>query len=330
VDERLDAILSFADIGEFVRQPIKTYSSGMFVRLAFAVAINVDPDILIIDEALAVGDSRFQLKCYRMLQLFQEQGKTILFVSHDLGSIKRLCTRAVLLEQGQLIAQGRPNPVVNIYTKLISDSGGLEAVRPDCEALARGEAEEEGGEAAEAGTCPADLEDADGEAAQARRLRLDERAHQQVSGGEYAYGGEQGRIRSVLVADSGGVPRTSFTTGEACTVSFVAQAVRDVREPIYAMTIKDAKGQEVYGVNTFFLNQPTEDVGAGESVLVTFAQDLNLMPGEYFISLGWTRFAGSDLSVVHRRYDAVKLEVLPTDRCFGVANCFSRITVRPC
>ena len=103
VDEKLDDILKFADIGEYVYQPVKTYSSGMFVRLAFAVAINVDPEILIVDEALSVGDVFFQAKCYQKFEEFKNAGKTILFVSHDLSSIEKYCDRAILLNKGELV-----------------------------------------------------------------------------------------------------------------------------------------------------------------------------------------------------------------------------------
>ena len=100
IDARLQDILDFADIGDFVNQPVKTYSSGMFVRLAFAVAINIDPEILIVDEALSVGDVFFQAKCYRKFEEFKQQGKTILFVSHDLNSISKYCDRVLLLDHG--------------------------------------------------------------------------------------------------------------------------------------------------------------------------------------------------------------------------------------
>jgi ABC-type Na+ transport system ATPase subunit NatA len=103
IEKRMDAILEFADIGDYVYQPVKTYSSGMFVRLAFAVAINIDPEILIVDEALSVGDVFFQAKCYHKFEEFKKKGKTILFVSHDLSSISKYCDRAVLLNQGVLI-----------------------------------------------------------------------------------------------------------------------------------------------------------------------------------------------------------------------------------
>ena len=115
IDARLQDILDFADIGDFVHQPVKAYSSGMFVRLAFAVAINIDPEILIVDEALSVGDVFFQAKCYRKFEEFKDMGRTILFVSHDLSSISRYCDRVVLLNKGVKLAEGSPKKMVDMY-----------------------------------------------------------------------------------------------------------------------------------------------------------------------------------------------------------------------
>ena len=117
IDEKMQEILDFADIGEFVHQPVKSYSSGMFVRLAFAVAININPEILIVDEALSGGDVFFQAKCYRKFEEFKQQGKTILFVSHDLGSITKYCDRAILLNKGEKIFEGTPKETVDIYKR---------------------------------------------------------------------------------------------------------------------------------------------------------------------------------------------------------------------
>ncbi len=115
MDKRVDDIVKFADIGEYINQPVKTYSSGMFVRLAFAVAINVEPDILIVDEALAVGDVRFQLKCMDKFLEFKEKGITILYVSHDINSIKRFCTRAIWINEGHLEADGDVDLITDKY-----------------------------------------------------------------------------------------------------------------------------------------------------------------------------------------------------------------------
>lgn len=119
VDERIQDILDFADIGDFVYQPVKTYSSGMYVRLAFSVAINVNPDILIVDEALAVGDARFQLKCFKKLEEIKEHGTTILYVSHDIDQVKSFCSRGILVNDGLIIYQGSPKEAAVKYFDLI-------------------------------------------------------------------------------------------------------------------------------------------------------------------------------------------------------------------
>ncbi|NQT57504.1 MAG: ABC transporter ATP-binding protein [Bacteroidetes bacterium] len=120
IQEKLESIIDFAEIGDFIHQPVKLYSSGMFVRLAFSTAINVDPDILIVDEALAVGDSYFQVKCMNRMKQFKDEGKTILFVSHDPGAVKTLCDKTYLLEEGKIIDSGAPDKVFDYYNSLIS------------------------------------------------------------------------------------------------------------------------------------------------------------------------------------------------------------------
>lgn len=119
IEAKLPEILEFADIGDYVYQPVKTYSSGMFVRLAFAVAINIDPEILIVDEALSVGDVFFQAKCYRKFEEFKKKGKTILFVSHDLSSISKYCDRVYLLNQGVLLGEGAPKKMIDVYKQVL-------------------------------------------------------------------------------------------------------------------------------------------------------------------------------------------------------------------
>ena len=119
IDAKLDDILAFADIGDYIHQPVKTYSSGMFVRLAFAVAINIDPEILIVDEALSVGDVFFQAKCYHKFEEFKKQGKTILFVTHDLSSVSKYCDRVILLNKGVKLDEGSPKEMVDLYKQLL-------------------------------------------------------------------------------------------------------------------------------------------------------------------------------------------------------------------
>ena len=126
IEKKIPEILAFADIGDFINQPVKTYSSGMFVRLAFAVAINVDPDILIVDEALAVGDARFQLKCMDKFLEFVERGKTILFVTHDVNAVKRFCNRAIWLNQGVMIMDGNVDEVTDKYLDFLKSDLPIE------------------------------------------------------------------------------------------------------------------------------------------------------------------------------------------------------------
>ena len=121
IDNRFDEIVQFSELGDFIDQPLRTYSSGMIVRLAFSVAVNVDADILIVDEALAVGDAIFQHRCFRKIREMQAEGKTILYVGHDTEAVRNLCTQALLLDGGRIIERGDPNYVVNKYYALIAD-----------------------------------------------------------------------------------------------------------------------------------------------------------------------------------------------------------------
>jgi ABC-type polysaccharide/polyol phosphate transport system ATPase subunit len=343
---RFEAIAEFADIGDFIDQPVKIYSSGMIMRLAFAVAAHVSPDILIVDEALSVGDARFQLKCARAIDRFIAQGVTLLFVSHDASLVKRLCHHAILLERGQVVYAGKPNDVVNLYSKLTIDGTTVESLQNDITALkgknpGRVEGPSSAANEAEHRTQPPapdlhpPVSGAPPQAAaplpdrRAEALLSDEREHVQVSGHEFAYGGELGRIRSVFAIDESGEPRTWFTTGERVIVRMLAEAFEDLHEPIFALTIKNTSGVEIYGTNTLFSKQPAPPMKMGEIREVDFTFDLNLMPGHYFFSFGFTHFVGDKLVVLQRRYDAIKIEVHGVDRTFGIANLRAAIVSRP-
>ncbi len=327
--QKFDAIVEYSGIAEFIDQPVRTYSSGMAVRLAFAVCVHVDADILIIDEALAVGDARFQFKCHATLDQMIKEGRTIIFVSHDTNAVKRMCRTALLLERGEVLLHGTPNDVTNIYTKLITSPHGLEAIRGDLEALRqRGPPPAE--EPAEPTTAPLVVADVvTSSAANGAQLLTEERSHQQVSDKEYAYGGELGVIETVRITDARDQPRLSFTVGETVRVRATCRATADIPDPIYALTLKDVRGQEIYGTNTFFQNQTPAALAAGARSEATFALTLNVLPGVYFLSLGWVRLVNGEVVVVHRRYDVIRFDVLPRDKSFGVAYCPTTISVRP-
>ncbi|MBK9989763.1 MAG: ABC transporter ATP-binding protein [Verrucomicrobia bacterium] len=336
--ERFEAIADFAEIGDFIDQPVKIYSSGMLMRLAFAVAAHVDPDILIVDEALSVGDARFQLKCARAIDRFIAQGVTLLFVSHDASLVKRLCHHAILLEHGQVIYAGKPNDVVNLYSKLLINGNTAESLQTDIEALKTKTISPERIEETTKSdktsaavpqlppltpvkTAPSDT--------RTNALLTDERDHVQVSGQEFTYGGELGLIHSVTALDESEAPRTWFSSGEQITVRMVVEAREDLHEPIFALTLKNNAGVEIYGTNTLFSQQPAPAMKSGETREVDFIFPLDLMPGHYFLSFGFTHFVGDKLVVLQRRYDAIKIDVHAVDRTFGIANLRAAIVSRP-
>lgn len=328
IAQKFEAIVDYSGIREFIDQPVRTYSSGMAVRLAFAVCVHVDADILIIDEALAVGDARFQFKCHATLDQMIKDGRTIIFVSHDTNAVKRMCRTALLLERGEVLLQGSPNDVTNIYTKLITSPHGLEAIRGDLEVLrTRGPAPIEA--TAPETTNPALVPpDAVIGSDQSSQLLTEERSHQQVSDKEYAYGGELGKIESVTVTDARNQPRLSFVVGDVIRIRATCRATADLADPIYALTLKDVRGQEIYGTNTYFQNQTPAPVAAGARAEATFEIMLNVLPGVYFLSLGWVRLVNGEVVVIHRRYDVIRFDVLPRDKSFGVAYCPTSIAVR--
>ena len=335
------SIVAYSGIEEFIDRPVRTYSSGMTLRLAFAVCVHVDADILIIDEALAVGDARFQFKCHATLDQLQKEGRTIIFVSHDTNSVKRMCRTALLLERGEVLLQGSPNEVTNIYTKLITSPHGVEAIRGDLAALR--EKWTEDGErltvdgssslqppASSLPSAPSRLPPPGSlSPAPAEHLLAEERSHQQISDKEYAYGGELGRITAVQLTDAADQPRLTFPSGSAIRIRMTCAALSAIADPIYALTLKDVRGQEIFGTNTYFQNQTPPALAAGARTQAVFDLQLNVLPGVYFISLGWVRLENSEVQVIHRRYDVLRFDVLPKDRSFGLAYCPTQIQLQP-
>lgn len=325
---KFEAIVAYSGIEEFIDRPVRTYSSGMTLRLAFSVCVHVDADVLIIDEALAVGDARFQFKCHATLDQLLKEGRTIIFVSHDTNSVKRLCHTSILLERGEVLLKGTPNDVTNIYTKLITSPQGIEAIRADILALQKSPAERS--------PLPSDTlnnpslsEPGNTSAVNMPGSVLvdEERTHQQISDKEYSYGGELGRIVTVQLTDIRDQPRLSFVTGDQIRIHIICEANTEITDPIYALTLKNVNGQEIFGTNTYFQNQSFAHVPAEATVTVVFDLQLNALPGVYFISLGWVRLVNAEVQVIHRRYDVLRFDVLPRDRSFGIAYCPTKITV---
>ena len=307
IDKKLDDILAFADIGDFVYQPVKTYSSGMFVRLAFAVAINIDPEILIVDEALSVGDAFFQVKCYHKFEEFKRQGRTILFVSHDLGSIQKYCDRVVLLDKGRKLAEGAPKDMIDLYKKVMV---GLETPNADVGAEAPKALEPE----AAPGDPSTDIPD-------------DQlwRRHMEENPKCSAYGNGAATILDYCVMDQKGRITNVLGANEAYTVRMKVQFHQRLSEPVFAMTLRDKQGTEICGTNTMYEDFNTGEVKDRDIRVISFTQQMNLKGGEYLLCLGCTGFNDGQFEVYHRLYDTCLIRVTSGKMVVGYFDMQTRI-----
>ena len=305
IDEKLDDILKFADIGDFVYQPCKTYSSGMFVRLAFAVAINIEPEILIVDEALSVGDVFFQAKCYKKFEEFKKMGKTILFVSHDLGSISKYCDRVILLNKGTKLAEGAPKEMVDMYKKVLVNQLDEEEEQEIKEEVA----------IVEKTTVVTD----GGNELWKSQLTLNPDIQE--------YGEKQAEIVDVAILDESGRITNVLEKGSIFTVQMKVDVYSELNDPIFALTIKNLQGTDVTGTNTFYEGIDTETVRSGESRIITFKQRLNLQGGEYLLSFGCTGYIAGEFHVFHRLYDFCNITVVSDKNTVGFYDMNSEVKV---
>lgn len=320
IDAKLQDILNFADIGDFVNQPVKTYSSGMFVRLAFAVAINIEPEILIVDEALSVGDVFFQAKCYRKFEEFKEMGKTILFVSHDLSSIGKYCDRVVLLNKGKKLAEGDAKEMVNLYRRVLVNQY------------------EEPEEAAKEETQDAVVEPDDpvteGEKETVKKpgvVRREEgdqmKSKLNLNPEVLEYGSKLAEIEDFAIRDDSGMITNVIEKGQEFSVDMKIRFQEDISEPIFAFTLKDLKGTEITGTNTMYENTPMKPQKKGDVRYVTFTQKMPLEAGEYMLCLGCTGYHQGEFTVFHRLYDVCNLTVITDKKAVGYFDMFSKVTL---
>ncbi|HVF43959.1 MAG TPA: ABC transporter ATP-binding protein [Pyrinomonadaceae bacterium] len=250
----------FAEIGQFMHQPVKTYSSGMFVRLAFAVASNVEPDILIIDEALAVGDAVFQHRCLRRIKEIQERGATVLFVSHDAAAVRALCSRAILLGAGRVLNDGPPSEVLNHYQKIVME---------------REQAYEE--ESAK----PEEGEEASNEGEALTPLRYD-----------YRHGDGTAEIIGAELLDASRRQAGVVESGTPLTLRVRARFNRDTDDAVVGFLFNDSRGVHAYGTNTKEQRTDLGQIRRGEVIEVSFAFDCWLGLDQFSVSLAVHSRAG--------------------------------------
>ena len=292
---RLPEIERFAEIGSFIKQPVKTYSSGMYIRLAFAIAVSVDPQILIIDEALAVGDAVFQRRCLRRIKEIQENGATILFVSHDPHAIRALCSRAILLNAGHKEADGVPSDVLNRYQKLIMSS----------------EAAYEASGFGVGADHPVDDE-----------ILIDENLKPLTF--SYRHGDGTAEILSVEFLKDGRAVEF-IDTGDPVVVRIRARFNEDVFNPVIGFLIRDRNGIHVYGTNTEIQQIFFEGVKAGEVLEANFSFSCWVGVGSFSITAAVHSVSGIshdwvDDVVFFRAFSQMAIE--------GVANLNANVTTR--
>lgn len=289
------AIERFAEIGPFLHQPVKTYSSGMFVRLAFAIAASVEPNILIIDEALAVGDAVFQHRCLRRLKELHERGTTVLFVSHDAAAVRALCSRALLLKAGRVVADGKPADVLNRYQKIIMErEEAYEAESP-----APGHSPNSSQSSASPNAKPLNY--------------------------TYRHGDGSAEIISGELTDTAQRAVEIVESGEPLTLRLAVRFHQDVDEPVIGFLIKNRHGIHVYGTNSKEQSIEFGAVRQGETIEVAFAFDCWLGIDQYSISLA----AHSRNGLAYDWLDAALFfRVTSTTLVEGVANLNASATVR--
>jgi len=328
MDEKLPDILEFADIGDFVHQPVKSYSSGMFVRLAFALAINVDPEILIVDEALSVGDVFFQAKCYRRMDELRKKGTTILMVTHDMSSVLKYCDRALILHKGDMVAEGKPGEMVDLYKRILAgqfdrNSGQGRSLLDENSQQGRSLLDEN----SQQGRSLLDENGGQGTSlsTEAHKLMRDEmNVNPEVS----EYGNGKARIYDFGIIDAQGKLSSLVLKGEEFTLREKIRFNDHIEAPIFTFTIRDKKGNDLTGTNTMFENADVSSCENGDEYEVNFTQRMDLQGGEYLISMSCTGFEQGIHTVYHRMYDLINLTVISNKNTVGVYDTNSKVTTK--
>ncbi len=296
MDSKVDAIVEFADIGEFVYQPVKMYSSGMFARLAFSVAIAVEPDILIVDEVLSVGDMNFQAKCMKKFKDLQSQETTILLVSHDIGTILQFSSKVIFIANGLIHYAGDPKIAIDQYKKVLLDDIKVEQNRDiDKRLLILAN-----------GTWCKELE---------------------LSKVHEVYGNGKVKILDISVIDKDGKITQKLFSNEECSFKMRIRFTDQVNEPIFTATIRDLVGKEVTGTNTAIEKISTGIFKKDQETVVSFVQNLNIASGKYLLTFACSGFENDKFVVFERLYHILVLDIINTKNIVGYFDINSKIEI---
>lgn len=321
MDRKIDDIIAFADIGDFINQPVKTYSSGMFARLAFAVAINVEPDILIVDEALSVGDVFFQAKCYKKLEDLKNSGKTILFVTHDMGSVMKYCNRAIIFNHGSIVAEGEPAAMIDIYKKILvgqydktekeNDTKDNENSLSDVNDLINKET-------------PTEMMDSASK--KKNQTEGNWKDYMLMNPNSEIYGDKRAEIVDFGIFDDEDEITNTVYKLKYFSLKMKIKFNETIENPIFAFSFKDIKGTEITGTNTIIEKVDTGIVEKGQTVTIEFRQKMILQGGQYLLLLGCTGFESDNLVVYNRLYDICCVNVISDKTTVGYFDMDSKVT----
>ena len=301
MEERFERIAEFADIGHFIDQPVKTYSSGMYVRLAFSVAINVDPDILIVDEALSVGDIRFQARCFDKIEEMRKKGATIIFVTHATQTFQNLCNYGLLLDNGTHFAEGQPKDVSQIYYKLQRDREHAYQERLKKRETEKVEKIEEQKPASTSKTATMD--------------------------GEFRFGIKTAQIVDFKVFNHEDIETLSLETGKKFKVWMRIEFHGDVKNPAVGVMLRNPQGQNLLGIHSY--HERRMDLGEkkeGDELSVTLESEMLLNPGNYTLSIGIADHnTDYDYRSIDVRNHIAGINVLGKGFCYGLIHNPGRI-----
>lgn len=322
---RYDAIADFADIGEFMDQPVKNYSSGMYVRLAFAVAINVDPEILVVDEALSVGDEGFQRKCFARIDAIRDSGATVLFVSHSASTVVDLCDRAILLDRGEMLLSGTPRDVVSKYQKLLyAPVGSAARIREEIRSTVT--VGESGGspDAATLDVEPVASDVAESPAGSEDGGYWEDGMESSVT---IVYENRGATIEDPHIETRNGRKVNVLVGGNEYVYTYTVAFARTFAGVRCGMMIRSLTGVEIGGAATTTLQDTLPAVEAGQTLTVRFCFRCLLAPGVYFLNAGVLAALGEGEEYVDRRIDVAMFRVMPeTGR---LATGFVNLDVEP-
>ncbi len=301
MERRFPDIEAFAEIGEFINQPVKTYSSGMFVRLALAAAVNIDPEILIVDEALSAGDTLFQAKCFARFREFKEKGVTIVFVTHILDLVTTHCNQAILLDHGILVEQGRPKAVVDKYNRLLTSRGRMTFIsntRKNDQTISQ-------------------------QISPSKEIEW--RGLFKVNSNEDRYGTKKAEILEAGIFTPNHEPVQILERNLEYLIKVKVRHNDRMPAAIIAYSIKDSKGTILCGTNTLYQDVKIGNFENGDVILVTFRQQIRINPGEYLLSIGAAAYEEREYVVYDRRFDYMVIKIIADQSRVGLFDPESAI-----